>query len=71
MIDNCRFEAFVPPERHLAESFSKRLRRLDALVRGRVTKGDVKALTPAGLDDVFRAETLELNSRFPSLKSEV
>jgi hypothetical protein len=71
MIDSWRFEAFVPPERHLAESSSKRLRGLDVLVRRRVTEPDVKALTPAGLDYVFRHETLELNSRFPSLKSEV
>jgi hypothetical protein len=63
ILDNCRFEAFVPQERHLAESSSKRVQRLDVLVRGRVTESDVKLLTLAGLEFVSRTVARELKSQ--------
>jgi hypothetical protein len=54
IVNSYRFEAFIPPERHLAESSSKRVLMMRRAFRDEVTESDVKISTPARLDYVSR-----------------
>src|SRR5271167_2125990 len=62
IVDNYRFEGFIPPERPLAELSSKRVQMMRRASRYEVTESDVKISTPAGLDYVSRTLPLELRS---------